>query len=100
MAEQLILEFDGVGQPEYEAVNRQLGIDHRSGAGDWPSGLLVHTAGSSDGGSFVVTEIWASRADQEAFMQQRLGAALQAGGITAPPKVTWVSLISEHSPGR
>jgi hypothetical protein len=99
MAEVLILEFTGVGEKEYEAVNSQLGIDMQTGKGDWPPGLLAHAAGVADDGSFVVTEVWSSRAAQAAFMESRLGAALGAGGITAMPNVRWVPAIAYHTPG-
>jgi len=99
MAEVLILEFTGVGEKEYEAVNHQLGIDMQTGQGDWPPGLLAHAAGLAEDGSFVVTEVWASRADQAAFMDSRLGAALGAGGITGMPNVRWVPAIAYHTPG-
>jgi hypothetical protein len=99
VAEGLILEFSGVGKAEYEAVNGKLGIDMNSGSGDWPKGLQMHFAGTSDKGTFVVTEVWATRADQEAFMHDRLGAALAAGGITGTPTITWVPLYAFHTPG-
>ncbi len=99
MAEALILEFTAVGEAEYTAVNKQLGIDMHTGQGDWPAGLLSHAAGHADDGTFVVAEVWASRADQEAFMASRLGAALAAGGVTSPPKVRWVPLLAYHQPG-
>jgi hypothetical protein len=99
MAEGLILEFEGVGRAEYEAVNALLGIDMAAGTGAWPPGLLAHSAGVSDSGRFVVTEVWASRADQEAFMEERLGGALSEGGISSAPTVTWTSLIAHHTPG-
>jgi hypothetical protein len=94
MAEGLILEFDGVGRSEYESVNAQLGIDVDSGSGDWPPGLLFHAGGAKPGG-WVVLEVWDSRASQASFMDGRLGAALQAGGITAPPaRVEWLDLAA------
>ena len=98
MAELLILRFEGAGPAEYEAVNKELGIDMDDPNADWPAGLTMHAAGNDDGGDFVVTEVWASRQDQESFMRQRLGAALTAGGITSPPEVTWVSLLKYHTP--
>ncbi len=98
MAEGLILEFEGVGESEYQAANAELGIDMARGTGDWPSGLLVHAAGISDSGTFVVTEVWATRADQERFMSGRLGAALAAAGIPAPSRLTWVPLLAFHTP--
>jgi hypothetical protein len=98
MAEALILEFTGIGDLEYEAVNKILGIDTQTGDGDWPPGLLSHAAGTSDDGTFIVTEVWSSRADQEDFLATRLGAALAAGGVTAPPAMRWVNLIAYSEP--
>jgi len=99
MAEGIILEFTGIGKTEYDAVNGKLGIDMDAGTGDYPDGLLMHSAGTSDEGTFVVSEVWSSRDAQAAFMNDRLGAALAAGGITAQPKVTWFSLIAYQTPG-
>jgi hypothetical protein len=99
MPETLILQFTGVTEAEYEAVNKQLGIDMHTGEGDWPAGLLSHAAGTADDGAFVVSEVWSSRADQDAFMTSRLGAALAAGGVTAPPRILWVPLVAYHQPG-
>lgn len=99
MPETLILEFTGVDPSAYAAVNAQLGIDPTTGAGEWPPGLISHAAGMGDDGTFVVTEIWASRADQQAFMESRLGQALAAGGVTARPSIRWVPLVAYHTPG-
>jgi hypothetical protein len=99
VAEGLILEFEGIGKAEYDAVNGKLGIDMSSGSGDWPAGLQMHSAGTADSGKFIVIEVWSSRADQEAFMQGRLGEALAAGGVTGRPSVTWVPLIAYNTPG-
>ena len=96
MPDTLILEFTGVGAEDYAAVNREQGIDMETGQGDWPPGLLMHSAGLADDGTFVVTEVWSSQADQAAFMNSRLGAALAAGGITAAPSVRWVPAIAHH----
>jgi len=47
MAEGLILEFEGVGLKEYEAVNGLLGIEMESGQGDWPPGFCSMPAARS-----------------------------------------------------
>src|SRR4051794_26122263 len=99
MAEAVILEFEGIGRTEYEAVNKELGLDPETGAGDWPEGLQMHCGGTADSGKFVVVEVWSSRDAQGAFMQSRLGPALGAGGITAAPTVTWVPLLAYRTPG-
>jgi hypothetical protein len=99
MAEGLILEFDGVTLDHYKAVNDRLGIDAFTGEGDWPNGLVFHSGGPKDGG-WVVFEIWESRADQEAFMEDRLGRALAEGGITDPPtRVEWLEGATAVNPG-
>ena len=54
MPEALILEFTGVSEAEYAAVNKHLGIDMQTGQGDWPAGLLSHAAGEADDGTFIV----------------------------------------------
>ena len=100
MAELLILRFKNVGQAEYEAVNKELGIDMDDPDTDWPSGLIMHAGGSADSGGFVVTEVWASREQQEEFMNERLGAALAAGGVNSQPDVTWASLLQYRTPNR
>lgn len=98
MAAELILEFDGVTAVEYHAVNQELGIDPASGEGDWPEGMLSHSAGLNESGVLVVTEVWNSVEDQEEFMHGRLGDALVKGGISNPPSsVTWIELIAHHN---
>jgi hypothetical protein len=99
MPELLILEFSGIGEAEYQAVNNQLGIDMNTGQGDWPPGLLMHCGGTAGDGEFVVTEVWSSRQDQQAFMSSRLGAALAAGGVNSAPRARWVPLLAYHTPG-
>jgi hypothetical protein len=97
MAEGLILEFEGVGRDEYEAVNERLGVDMAGGQGDWPAGLLFHAGGAKAGG-WVVFEIWESRDAQSRFMNDRLGRALQESGISGPPsRADWLDLAAYHS---
>lgn len=99
MAEALILEFAGLTDADYRAVNANLGIDMDTGKGDWPAGMLSHAAGPGEGDSWVVAEVWSSRGDQEAFMASRLGAALGAAGVTGVPAVRWVPLVAYHVAG-
>jgi hypothetical protein len=99
MADALILEFEGYGLGEYERVNEKLGIDMATGEGEWPQGLLLHSGAAKDGG-FVVFEIWESQGDQQSFMEERLGRALQEGGIEGPPaRAEWLDLAAAHNRG-
>jgi len=96
MADALILEFEGVTEDVYMAVNHALGIDVTTGAGDWPAGLLFHSASIGSSG-LVVFEVWESQAAQGAFMSERLGRALGEGGITgAPSRVEWTQLVGTY----
>jgi hypothetical protein len=98
MAEGLVIEFEGIGEAEYWAVNDKLGIDMKAGTGDIPAGLLMHTAAVTRTGTFAVAEVWRSKEDQERFMHGRLGAALAAAGVTAAPTIRWINLLSFLSP--
>jgi hypothetical protein len=95
MAQSIILEFKGAGEDEYNAVNKILGIDAATGAGDWPAPLLNHTAAITAEGDLVVYEIWESKAAQEEFMA-RLGPALQEVGIAAPVRMEWFDVIGQY----
>jgi hypothetical protein len=97
MADAIILEFDGVGRDGYEAVNELLGLDAASGAGDWPDGMMSHTAGAKPGG-WVVFEVWESKDAQAQFMGGRLGSALHEAGLPAPTRVEWLDLAAHHNP--
>ncbi|HEY0393273.1 MAG TPA: hypothetical protein VGD01_02145 [Candidatus Elarobacter sp.] len=99
MAVGLILRFPGETRAAYDAVNEKLGIDMQAGT-NFPEGLLTHAAGEADG-ALIVVEVWESRDAQGRFMQGRLGRALQEGGVTAVPEITWIDpLLSYHTPGR
>lgn len=98
MAAGLILEFQGVDRSDYDKVNAALGIDMQRGTGDWPAGLQSHAAGSVEGGGFCVLEVWESKGHQERFMQERLAAALQSGGLPQPSRMAWVDLVAYHTP--
>lgn len=97
MAEGLVLKFKGVGQKEYDAVNKALGLSGASG--DWPKGMIEHHGGPTDDGSLVVCEVWDSREAQGRFMQERLGKAIGASGITVTPEVTWYKVSLNYRGG-
>ena len=70
------VDMPGVTQEQYDALHAQIG----AAAGDMP-GLLVHIAGPTEGGWYV-TEVWASKADFDAFMAQMAPMLASPG---APP---------------
>lgn len=96
MAYGIVLAFEGVGADQYWAVNDLLGIN-RDGTGDWPKGLRSHSGGRT-GSGWVVSEVWDSKADQEAFMGARLGAALAQVGVPAPSQIIESELVNYQTP--
>jgi hypothetical protein len=91
MAAGLILRFPStVGETDYDAVSDRIGWDPRTGVGDWPDGLLSHTAGAADDG-WIVMEVWESKDAQAAFMGARLGPAL---GDQPEPRVIWFDVVA------
>ena len=99
MAMGLVLHFAKARRARYDAVNRLLGIDMKRGTGKWPRGLLSHAAGTTDDGDLVIMEVWESRRAQGEFMAGRLADAIQKAGVESIPQVTWVEVISYHTPG-
>jgi hypothetical protein len=99
MPDAIIWEFEGVDRGDYEAVNKQLGIDPEGGGG-WPEGLIHHTGAEKPGG-LVVFEVWESKEAQERFLNGRLKPALEEAGVTTPPtRVEWLQVAAHASPGR
>ena len=78
-------------------VNDKLGFDMNRGQVDWPAGIMSHGAGPIAGG-WVVSEVWESKAAQEAWMANELGPALAAVGVAAPVRVMEIDLVSYHTP--
>ena len=78
-------------------MNKALGLDPDSGSGDWPDGMVAHSAGLNEDGHLVVIEVWDTPEHQARFMEERLGAALAEGGVTEPPSsVTWIELVAHQ----
>jgi hypothetical protein len=96
MSNAIILEFTGVSTDDYHAVNAMLGLDHETGEGDWPAGLLHHVGCAGDDENLVVFEVWDSRESQGSFMASRLGPALDKVGLPEPTRVEWLSVLGEH----
>jgi hypothetical protein len=94
MAYGLMLAFENVNEDHYWAVNEKLGIG-RDGKGDYPKGLISHLGGPTANG-WVVMEVWQSKADQEAFMATRLGAALGAAGVPAPAQLIETNAVNSQ----
>ena len=98
MAKVLILEFDGVGDEGYRAVNTALGIDVDDPGANWPAGIVSHMAGASPTG-WVVVEVWDSEDSAAKFMESRLGAALKSADMPMPTRQAWIELAADTRVG-
>jgi hypothetical protein len=96
MAEMLIVEVEGTKAEQYDDVNRYLGLDVKTGGGDWPEGLRSHTGGAAPNGDVTVVEIWDSREQEAAFLETRLGPALAKAGVSEPARFEWLSLLGHR----
>jgi hypothetical protein len=92
MAYGIVLVFEGVSEDDYWGVHEKLGLN-RNNEGPTPAGLITHFGGSAPNG-WVVTELWESKAHQEAWMSGKLGAALQALQLPAPAQVIEVDVVN------
>jgi hypothetical protein len=79
----------------YDAINERLN-EHEAP----PPGMIVHTAGATEGGGFRVFDVWESKADYELFERERLMPAVQAvmaGHEGPPPPPPTVSVYELHA---
>jgi hypothetical protein len=81
-----ILQFDKMGTDKYEAVMKELGLKLGSN-GNWPEGIISHSAGKTPTGMCVV-DIWESQAAFGKFQETKLAAAFKKVGGISEPKVT------------
>jgi hypothetical protein len=81
----MLLVVPGMTREQYDQINEKVLGSRHWGPADAPEGLLVHSAGPTDGGWYAY-DIWESREHYERFAQERLlptFAALLPDG--APP---------------
>jgi quinol monooxygenase YgiN len=93
----LLLKFENAPRESYDEVMELLGIDPKRSKGNWPPGLLSHTAGHTADGTLVVMDVWESEAALDHFIHDRLGAALQKAAIDAIPQLTRIEIASYHT---
>jgi hypothetical protein len=56
------------------------------------------TRDGAKAGGWVAFEVWETKEQQERFMTEKLGRALQEGGVTGPPsRAEWLDLAAHRS---
>lgn len=83
MATAMLLEFPEATPDQYDEVIRLLDLGGKSYRGG-----IFHVAGPMEGGRGMrIVDVWESQQAFDAFLQAKLGQALQQVGL-APPQVT------------
>jgi hypothetical protein len=73
MAIGFLMEAPGDAHPgAYDAVNEKMDIENNP-----PPGLILHTAGHAENGSWRIFDVWESQEALDKFNEERLGPALQ-----------------------
>jgi hypothetical protein len=89
----MLLDWDGVGQEQYDAIHGSLGLDDKPA-----DGLLLHTAGPKPGG-WRVFDVWESKEAFDRFVQDRLMPAAQEAGVADRPQPQLYEVYNVYSPG-
>jgi hypothetical protein len=82
----MLQNMQGVTKDQYEAVNQKMFGQPTPPTDQLPDGLIVHSAGPSQGGWYIY-DIWESREHFQRFMDGQLGAAVREvfGDMPPPP---------------
>jgi hypothetical protein len=73
MAIAFLMEAPGDAHPgAYDAVNEKMAIDSSP-----PPGLIIHTAGHAENGSWRIFDVWESQEALDKFNEERLMPALR-----------------------
>lgn len=99
MAVGLVTRFPGVGADKYDAVMSELGLPFGN-AGEWPEGIISHTAGSAPDGVWIVVDVWESQAAFDRFFASRLGPALESVGGMPQPEIVPFQVRNTYRHGR
>ena len=75
MAVGMLLAGEAVTADSYRQLTEEMFGNFPMREDQSPDGLLLHTAGQSDGG-FYVYDVWESKEHFEGFVQSKLGPAL------------------------
>jgi hypothetical protein len=82
----MLMAAPGFTRDVYEQISEKVfGSRRWQGGGDVPEGLIVHSAGPSEGGWYVY-DIWESKEHFERFLNERLMPAIQDVMSGPPPE--------------
>ena len=71
MAVAIVMEMPGTGTEMYDAVNEKMNVKS-----DPPAGLICHSAGYTEDGTWRIFDVWESQEAYDRFSDERLGPAI------------------------
>jgi hypothetical protein len=89
----MLLEWDGIGQEQYDSIHGSLGLDDKPA-----DGLLLHTAGPKPGG-WRVFDVWESEDAFNRFVEDRLMPAVKQAGVEGQPEPQLYQVYNVYAPG-
>jgi hypothetical protein len=92
MATVMLLRWDGVSEDQYEQAREKVGWDR-----EVPDGAKLHVAGFSNDGMNVL-DVWDSEESFRAFMDERLGPAVEEIGIEGEPNIGFYPMHACFAP--
>ncbi|MFF2316533.1 hypothetical protein ACFVTE_09710 [Arthrobacter sp. NPDC058097] len=95
MAVAVIMEFKGATLAQYDQVIEKMNLTK---GGPGPAGALGHWVAATDDG-LLVTDLWQSREQYEAFARDQIGPYSAEAGIPEQPKVTYLDVHNYFTPG-
>ena len=90
MAIGIRIKLPGVTQEQFDQTH-----DHANPDRTPPKGLLFHASGPIDGGWGII-DFWESRAQFDAFLEGRIGPAVEALGDAGPPNPPEIKEFPVH----
>ena len=95
MAVAIIMEFAGTTLEQYDQINKKMGL---TPGGPGPVGSISHWATATDNG-LQVTDVWESREQFDAFVQEKIGPLSIEVGFAGPPKLTYFDVHNYFTRG-
>ena len=89
----MVLDWDGIGVAEYEALRARVGWKE-----EVPPGALFHAAAKTDDGMRAV-DLWESAEAFQRFVDERLVPAAAELGIPGAPRVDLRPTVDVFTPG-
>ena len=95
MAVAVVMDFNGATLEQYDQVISKM---HLTPGGQGPPGALFHWCAAT-GSGILVTDVWQTREQYDAFAQSQIGPTTAEVGLPGPPDITFHDVHSYFTEG-